>query len=161
MRPVALLLVMSACDAVFLDERADVDAAGTYTLTVTAGANGCMFENWRQGETSVLEVMVMQERRNVTATVGGVAGLIVQGVTGQNLFTGTVDEDTLSLGIVGTQVHTMLDCMMTIDYELSATLDGDVLVGELRSRAIPLAQTAACAPRVGCTSLQSLLGMRP
>jgi len=160
MRLVALLVLAAGCDAVFLDRRDNVDVVGDYSLTVTNRENGCMFENWQEDQTNVLEVAILQETNNVTATVGGTIGLLVEAIAGSKVFTGTVDEDTLELGLVGTQVHDSKDCMLTIDYAIRATLDGDLLSGELRSHARPLEMTAACEVRVGCTSLQIFYGQR-
>ncbi|MBE7448827.1 MAG: hypothetical protein HS111_08030 [Kofleriaceae bacterium] len=139
-----------------------VDAAGTYTISLTNRENGCNNPNWTVGEmTSGIGVVVTQNGVAVTADVQpGAARLALDLALGSHLFTGVVDGDRLDLLITGTPMYSQGTCDYTIDAQIDARLDGDVLSGDVFYRARTDGATD-CGTLTGCASRQELLGNRP
>ncbi len=148
-------LVIAGCDS----EPADV--AGQYTISVTNGDNGCNFENWTVGEQSTgIPVNITQEEASVTAEVQGLTGILLDFLLGTNVYTGSVDGNSLELSIYGTNSASQGDCTYTVNSFLDAEVDGDVLTGEIRYQAATV-DNPACAELAGCASIQNFNGTRP
>jgi hypothetical protein len=154
-----LLLVVLAAVACGSDEPADV--AGNYTLALTNGDNSCGFDGWTAGAiTTNVPLTITQADAQVTATVGGVAGAYVELVLGARVFTGEVDGAHLDLVLYGSRSATEGNCTFTINAEVEADLDGDLLEGEIRYRPATNGNPD-CAPLDGCANVQAFNGTRP
>jgi hypothetical protein len=97
-------LVLAACGG---DE--PVDAAGTYTLSLTNRENGCMNSNWTVGETATgIGVVIIQNDAAITADVQpGAARLALDLALGSHIFTGSVNGADIDLRITGTNSFSM------------------------------------------------------
>jgi hypothetical protein len=138
-----------------------VDAEGTYTISVTNRDNGCNFTNWMVGDSAAnISVVVNQEGESANADVMGLTRIYLDAVLGSHVFNGTVDGNELSLNIVGTQSTMQGNCTLTVDAELNATLEGDVLTGRINYRWHGNGNSD-CAPYDGCLSYQDMNGTRP
>lgn len=149
-------LALAACGG---DDPADV--VGDYTLQITNGDNGCAFDGWNEGAvTSDVPLTITQDGAAATATLEGVVGGYVELVLGARVFTGEVDGARLALTLFGTRSATEGNCTYTINAEVDATLDGDLLEGEIRY--VPATNgNPDCAPLEGCANVQLFNGTRP
>ena len=138
-----------------------VNAEGTYTISVTNRDNGCNFNNWTVGDSAAgIQVVVNQEGTAVNADVMGATRVYLDLILGSHVYNGTVDGSDLNLDIVGTRSAAMGNCTLTIDSQLLATLNGDVLTGRLNYHYHGNGNSD-CAPYDGCTSFQEMNGTRP
>ena len=150
-----LLLLLAACGS------DPVNAEGTYTLNVTNRTNGCQFQNWMEGDTAMgIQAVINQEGSSANADVMGGTRVWLDLVFGAHIFNGVVDGNELDLDLVGTRSTTMGNCTLTVDAQLLATLEGDVLTGRLNYRWHGNGNTD-CAPYDGCLSYQDMNGARP
>jgi hypothetical protein len=154
--PAILAVGLAACGG---DD--PVDAAGTYTVSLTQREDGCNY-GWTGQSTAGVEVVITQNGAAVSADVQPAVGarFVLDGILGGHVFTGSVDGTHLDLLIEGTPSTSMGTCDYTIDAQIDATLDGDVLSGNIYYRD----QTdgaSDCGALTGCTSRQELLGNRP
>lgn len=151
-----LVLGIGACGG---DDPADV--AGDYTLQITNEANGCGFDGWTEGEVAAdVPLTVTQDGAAVTATIEGLAGGYVELVLGARTFTGEVDGARLELTLFGTRSATEGNCTYTINAEVDATIDGDLLEGEIRY--VPATNgNPDCAALDACANVQRFNGTRP
>ena len=147
--------VVSACGS------DPVDAAGNYSLAVTSRENGCGFDNWTEGESATnIGLVITQDGEAITGTVTGLTGSFLTLVLGDNVFRGSVDGDELTMTIYGTRSGTEGNCTYTLNATATATLDGDVLAGDIRYTAATNGNPD-CAALEGCTSRQQFNGTRP
>lgn len=138
-----------------------VNADGQYTINVTNRDNGCNFQNWTVGDSSTnIGVAVNSEGTSANADVMGATRAVLDFLLGSHVFNGTVDGNDLDLKILGTKSFNMGNCTLTIDSELLATLNGDVLTGRINYHYHGNGNTD-CAPYDGCTSYQDMNGTRP
>lgn len=138
-----------------------VDAEGTYTISVTNRENGCNFPNWTVGESAAgIQVVINQQDTNVNADVMGVTRIYLDAILGSHVFEGIVDGNDLDMIILGNQSTTMGNCTLTLDAQLLATLNGDVLTGRINYH-YHGNNNPDCAPYDGCTSYQEMNGTRP
>ena len=134
--------------------------AGDYTVAVTNGANECMLSMWNEGDTSRgIELVVSQSGSSVNADVRGLTGAFLDLWLGSSVFAGSVDGDDLDLLLIGTTEQNAPGCTYTIDAELDATLNGDVLVGAITYRPNPIEGT--CGILEMCSNVQQFNGTRP
>jgi hypothetical protein len=153
---IALTLAFGACGS-----GSDVDVAGEYTIALTNRDNGCELENYTEGEqASNIPVSITQEGSNVTATVGGGGGLVLDLALGSRVFTGEVDGDDVFLELFGTRGQQQGNCSFTFNSAIDATLDGDVLTGTIDYRAATN-DNPDCAALEGCRTFQEFNGTRP
>jgi hypothetical protein len=151
----AVLVIVAACSG------DDADVAGNYTLALTNRDNGCMFENWSEGDTaSGIPVVVVQDGSAVTATVGGPAGIVLDLVFGSRVYTGAVDGRDLVLTLFGMPLQQMGSCSYTFNSEIDATISGDTLTGRIEYRAATN-NHPDCTAIAGCVSFQDFNGTRP
>jgi hypothetical protein len=150
-------LALAACGG---DE--PVDAAGSYTISLTNRENGCMNGNWTMGETAMgIGVVITQNDAAVTADVqAGAARLALDVALGSHIFTGSVDGADIDLRITGTNSFSMGTCDYTVDADIDATLEGDVLSGNIYYRN-QTDNSTDCGALTGCASRQEMLGNRP
>jgi hypothetical protein len=111
------------------------------------------------GEPATASVTVTQSGSDVTLTVNGLAQFFISGQFGTNVFTGSVDGDSVDLTVQGTMKKTVQACEYTFNGEIEATLDGDTLSGELRYRAATNGN-ADCGTRENCVSVQAFNATR-
>jgi hypothetical protein len=142
------------------DDPANV--AGSYTIAVTNGDNGCEFGNWNEGDTAQnIGLEMTQQGSSLDGEVTGfVATTYLDVVLGAHVFSGDVDGTSLELGIVGTTPFRKDNCDYTIDATLTATIDGDVLVGTIDYSA-KTDGSDDCGTLDACHSVQSFNGTRP
>jgi hypothetical protein len=138
-----------------------VDAAGTYTVSLTQREDGCNY-GWTGQSNAGVEVVITQNAAAVSADVQAAAGarFALDAILGNHVFTGSVDGTHLDLLITGTTSFSMGTCDYTIDAQIDATLDGDVLSGNIFYRD-KTDGASDCGALTGCTSRQELLGNRP
>lgn len=137
----------------------DVSAAGDYTLTVTDGANGCNLPNWTTGATSTATVTLTQSDNNVTAVVGGVAGLALDLGLGGHSFTGKISGGDLDLHLFGTRSNTSGNCTYTVNAEIRAVVSGNMLTGQIDYKSATNGNPD-CSAIDHCDSFQELSGPR-
>jgi hypothetical protein len=154
MRSLVLLLCVTACGT----DRANV--AGDYAISITNRDNGCNFGNWTAGASSAAAVTLTQTGGDVTASVTGLGAVVLEAVIGGHVYTGKVGGTELHLSLVGTRSNTMGGCTYTFNSQIDATVDGDVLDGQI----FYLAATngnADCGALTSCRSFQDFNGTRP
>jgi hypothetical protein len=150
---VALALV-SSCGG------SPADVAGSYTVNLTNGANGCGTDGWMEGSTTTaVPIEITQDGSSFTATVTGLAATYLDVAVGAHVFTGPVSGSHLDGTLRGTG-RSMGSCAYTLNVDLDADLDGDVLVGELRWYA-DTNSSPDCGMYATCSNLQSFNGTRP
>jgi hypothetical protein len=155
----ACILLLGACGG----DPADV--AGDYAVSLTNRENACSFQNWTEGETSTgIPVVITQgvdaEADTATAVVGGAAGLYLDVVLGSRTDTGDVDGSNLHLTLFGTNSFNQNQCTYTVNSEIDASLDGDVLTGNILYHA-STNSSPDCGTLEGCESRQEFNGTRP
>lgn len=138
-----------------------VDVEGIYTVNLTNRENGCNFDNWVEGETtSGILVEVTQSGDHAAAVVGGATGIWLSAVLGSQQFTGSVNGDAVALTLYGTKSATVAGCTWTINANLTATLTGDLLEGDIRYT--PSTNGSPdCMAIEGCITRQEWNGVRP
>lgn len=154
MKRLGLALVLAACGG------DDVNVAGSYTMQVTNGENGCMFASWTVGAQGQAPVTITQEGSQVTATVMGFAAISLGVAVGSNVFTGTIDGDELDLAIIGDVALSQGSCAYTINAEIHATARGDSMSGRIEYRAATN-NSSECGALTGCLTVQNFAGSRP
>jgi hypothetical protein len=140
---------------------APVNAAGSYSVSLTNKDNGCNIANWTVGQMATnIPITITQQDANVTAVVGGLAGAALTLGVGSATFTGTVSGPNLKLQLFGTRANTMNGCTYTLNASINATLGGDLLEGS-----IDYTPATNGSPNCGtlsmCTSTQDFNGTRP
>jgi hypothetical protein len=152
----ALLLLAAGCSS----DPANV--AGEYTLAVTNGDNGCNVPLFTPGDTaSGIGMTMTQNGSSITADISGNAtAVVLDAVLAKHTFSGTVDGNDLDLKIVGEQHFSKGNCTWTADAEATATIDGDVLEGQIDYTA-RTNEGSDCGDLVGCHTLQAFTGTRP
>ena len=154
LRALPLLVLLLACSG----DPADV--AGTYTVAVTSGPNECMLPMWNEGDsTRGIDMLVSQSGTSASADIRGLTGTYLDFVLGSSVFSGDVDGEDLELLLIGTAEQTAPGCTYTIDAEVDATLDGDVLTGTITYRPNPVMGT--CGILESCRNVQQFNGTRP
>ncbi|MBC7974293.1 MAG: hypothetical protein H7138_04855 [Myxococcales bacterium] len=152
-----LLLLLPCLAACFND---DAFVAGDYAITVTNRTNGCNFGNWTPGDAAASSVTITQNRNDVSASVTGLGALALEVAIGGHVFTGKVAGGTLSLNLLGTRSYSTGNCTYTYNGEIRATLDGNLLEGQLEYRAATNGNPD-CAGITDCLSFQEFTGTRP
>jgi hypothetical protein len=155
-------LLLACCVAACGGSPANV--AGSYTVAITNGMNGCGFQNWTVGAQSTnIGVTVAQgdpDPSAATADVTGLTGSYLDAVLGSHTYTGSVDGNELRLKLYGTRSYTSGNCAYTINSSLAATLTGDALAGSIAYTSSTNG-SPDCATIQGCTSTQQFNGTRP
>jgi hypothetical protein len=137
------------------------NVAGNYSISITNRDNGCNLANWTVGEQSTgIPITITQQASDATATIMGLAGLAIGGLTGSNVYTGSVDGNELTLEVFGTRSQTSGNCTFTYNSTINGEIDGDTLQGEVDYRAATNGNPD-CAPFEGCRSFQQFNGTRP
>lgn len=137
------------------------DVAGTYTVAVTNGDNGCMFQEWTVGDSITgISVVITQDGSEATATVEGLIGAFLALALGSNEFSGDVDGSSLELTLLGTVPANQGNCTYTTNSTMTAELDGDVLQGQIAYE-FATNENPDCFALERCVTLQNFNGTRP
>ena len=137
------------------------NVAGSYTVAVTNGANGCSFDNYVEGDTAQgIPVTITQSGETATAVVEGITALGLTLLFGSNQFEGEVSGSSLYLQVFGSNSFSEGNCTFTYNGVIDAELSGDVLTGELRYQAATV-DNPDCASIEGCVTVQRFNGTRP
>lgn len=141
---------------------APADVAGSYSINVANGPNRCGTDGWDEdGTASAIPVEVTQDGDQVTLTVGGLVGPILNVVVGGNQFAGQVSGSRITAALVGDNTARRGDCVYTTTVDLDATVTGDVIQGELLWRPVTNGH-ADCGSLETCEgNKQSFNGTRP
>lgn len=136
------------------------DVAGAYTADLTTGANGCEFDKWTPGSVAMdVPVTFTQEGTSTTATVTGLAALVLDAVLGTNEFQGTVSGDSFTLTAFGSTQIKDGDCAFTIKATMTGSISAASIMGQ-----ITYSETTngnpACGYHATCSSAQSFAGVR-
>jgi hypothetical protein len=152
---VSLALALGACGG------SPADVAGSYTVSVTNGVNGCPFQNWTVGSTATnIPVTIAQDGSAATAMVEGGVGTVLMVGLGSRVFAGDVSGDSLDLELIGTATQTSGSCEFTYNAHLDGDIDGDVIIGTITYTAVS-ADLPDCEAVAGCESVQDFNGTRP
>ena len=140
---------------------ADADVAGNYTVALTNRDNGCNLQNWTVGQsTTGIPVTIAQDSSAVTANVQAGAGLVLDAVLGDHVYTGDVDGNDIFLELHGTRAQQQGSCAFFFNSDIDASLSGDTLTGKIEYKAATNG-AAECAALEGCVSFQDFNGTRP
>ena len=152
----SFLIIAAACGG-----DSDANVAGDFTIALTNRDNGCELENWVVGNQATnIPVVITQSGADVTATVNGAAGVVLDLALGARVYTGTVDGNDLLLELFGTRGQQRGNCSFTFNSNIDASISGDTLTGRIDYRAATNANPD-CAPLEGCVSFQEFNGTRP
>ena len=152
----SILVVAAACGG-----DSDTNVEGEYTIALTNRDNGCELMNWVVGNQATnIPVVVVQAESEVTATVNGVAGGVLDLALGSRVYTGAVDGNDLLLELFGTRGQQRGNCSFTFNSNIDASISGDTLTGRIEYRAATNANPD-CAALEGCVSFQEFNGTRP
>lgn len=137
--------------------------AGTYTLAMTWGVNGCNLANWTVDQVTQGVPMTIAhdsvERARIVGRIEGSFGILLNLLFGSNTFQGTVTGDHLAMSMLGRE-ETQGACVATPNIAATATLMGDLLEGSLR---LTYATNGAadCGTKQGCSNIIYFNGTRP
>lgn len=137
------------------------DVAGDYTLSITNGANGCDLENWMEGDTTTaVPLVVTQDGENINGHLMGLAGGYFDVVVGTSRFAGKVDGEDVDMTLFGTRAYTLMGCTWTLNVDIDASIDGDLLQGTITYRAATN-NSPDCGELLTCRNVQMFNGTRP
>jgi hypothetical protein len=150
--PLALLAAVACSSG---NSAPPANVAGTYTLTVTDGQNGCNISNFTTGATSTgVMVQITQNGSSVSATVQGYSGLVLDFATG-NTLSGTISGSQATLSATGN--HTQNNCAYTTTATANMTFNGNQVQGSI-SYADSGNGSSDCGVLQACTSSQTFSG---
>jgi len=158
MRTILLgLLAVVACGSSSSGPPANV--AGTYTVSVTNGQNGCMVGTFTPGAmTAGVTVQVTQNGSQVSADVMGLAGVYLTAGVGSSTLVGSLSGSTASL--TATANHTTGMCAYTTTATASIAFNGDTMQGTI-TYADSGNGSSDCGVVQSCTNQQNFAGSRP
>lgn len=160
LRSAGLFLALPLGGALVASCAAPVDAAGTWSLNLTNGANVCMLDNWTPGEaTTGVPVTITQSGETLTADVTGAYAAALDIYYGTHRFTGTVAADSVTLRLVGRAGATGT-CAYTPVLELRSRVSGDTMSGTL-GWFFDTNSSADCGMYATCRNEQAMNGSRP
>jgi hypothetical protein len=138
------------------------DVAGSYTVDVTNGQNGCNMGGWTDGAMSTgIGVTVAQNGTQLTATVGGLVGAFLSAGLGTNTFTGPLVGESATMTATGTVQVAQGSCTFTTNATIQAAFSGDTMQGTVTYQRVPVSTSSGCAALQGCMSVQNFSGVRP
>lgn len=137
------------------------DFAGSFTLALTNGENGCAFASWTVGATaSAVPFTITQDDADLTGSVGGLAGPFLDLVLGGHVFGGQGSGSHATMTLYGTRSATEGSCGWTVNATVELDIDGDVVSGSI-DYAAATNGSPDCGARSGCVSTQEFNGTRP
>jgi hypothetical protein len=138
----------------------NADVVGDYTITLTNRDNGCNFGNWNAGANSSASITLTQSKSDVSAAVTGLGAVVLEVAIGGHTYAGTVSGNSIDLTLFGSRSNTTGNCTYTFNSEIHATINGDVLTGEI-DYVSATNGNPDCAAVANCRSLQDFNGTRP
>ncbi|MGB0679620.1 MAG: hypothetical protein ACPGUV_08170 [Polyangiales bacterium] len=137
------------------------DARGTYTLFVTSGSNDCRFADWTSSSTVTDVVLnLVQSGNDIEATVEGSFRREIDDFVGGFVFEGSIDGRRIEATLLGRRPYQLSSCLYSINVELSAELDEDLLGGEMLYRPATNGNPT-CGELSACVNRQRFTGARP
>ena len=137
------------------------DVAGTYSVAVTNGANGCAFPNWKENESSQnIPFKITQTGADVTGDVEGLTGAFVALWLGTRTYKGTASGASINMTAFGTNNQRDKGCSYTVNSTIDGSLTGNALQGTITYTA-KTNGSPDCGTREGCSTTQSFSGSRP
>lgn len=137
-----------------------VDASGNWSINLTNGANSCMLDNWRAGETtSGIPLVISQTGSAITADVGGVYGAALDLYFGRRQFAGSVSGNRIDARLVG-RPGSRGSCAFTPVLDLTGDISGDGIVGNV-IWSFDTNSSPDCGMYATCENVQAMNGARP
>ncbi|HTQ46576.1 MAG TPA: hypothetical protein VMI75_27675 [Polyangiaceae bacterium] len=135
------------------------NVAGTYTVSVTNGQNGCMVGTFTPGAmTAGVTVQVTQNGTQVSADVMGLAGVYLTAGVGSSTLVGQINGSTANL--TASANHTTGMCAYTTTATANMTFDGDTMQGTI-TYSDSGNGSSDCGVVEACTNTQNFAGSRP
>lgn len=160
LRTAGLALVLPAGGVCLAGCAGPVNAAGSWSLNLTNGANECMVMDWTPGQmTTGVPVSIVQSGSTVTADVTGAYGTVLDLYYGTHRFTGTVAADHIEMSLVG-RAGAMGTCAYTPVLTLDGTISGDTITGTV-AWSFDTNSSAECGAYATCANVQAMNGSRP
>ncbi|HEU4733084.1 MAG TPA: hypothetical protein VFT22_34560 [Kofleriaceae bacterium] len=153
MRTLALVTCLAACSS------DPSNVAGDFSVMVTNRDNGCNIANWTVGATNSATVTLTQRDNDVTANVTGLGAFALDLLLGGHAYTGKINDSDLALDLFGVRSFTTGNCTYTFNSEIRATINGDLLEGQLNYRTADN-DNPDCAGLKNCLSFQDFSGTR-
>jgi hypothetical protein len=151
----SLWLCVAACSS---DD--DTSVAGNYTVTLVNGNNGCDLPSFPGGaQSTVANVTLTQSHSDVTAVVGGGAGILLDILLGGHSYTGKVTGGDLDLHLFGTRSMNSGNCTYTLNAAIRAVVDGSDIKGQIDYTSATNGNPD-CSTIATCDSFQELFGTR-
>ena len=143
----------------------DAYVAGTYTVSVSWGKNGCTSlketDSWKEGSPPAsnipLDIMQADASNMISGKVGGIPAIFVGLLHGTTDYSGTVKGSVVDLNIYGKLARSLGACSYTWNGNVHGELNGDSLAGTIRY--FPAGNGSPECPR--CTAEQLFNGTRP
>ncbi len=139
---------------------APADVSGDYVVTVTSGSNACGLDGWTESDSAEVRMEIVQADADANATVTGLGGTVLNLWLGDNRFAGDVAGSSVQMTLIGTRSHSNGDCDFTINAELDATVDEQIIEGMIRYRPVTDGATS-CGTLADCENTQTFVGTRP
>jgi hypothetical protein len=152
-----LLVALTGCSS---DDAFTVDVGGTYTVAITNEANGCHFDNWKEGnETTGIELVLSQQGSSVHGTLGGLTGAFFTLAFGSAEFDGSIHNSSFSLDNYGSRASTSGNCVYTYNASVMGSQNGDSISGTITYASKTNGNPDCDA--VECSASQKFSGARP
>jgi hypothetical protein len=153
------LFLASACLAAC---SSPANVAGSYTLIVKNGQNGCGFKEWTlDNSTTDVTFTLSQSGEDITGVVGGVIGDYLKTfVLGSNSFSGKVDGNQINLMLYGQNSYSTGTCTYTVNAKATGTINGEFISGNI-DYTTKTNDSPDCAAVKSCRSTQLFNGTRP
>jgi hypothetical protein len=136
------------------------DFSGSYTVSLTNGANGCNYANWQVGHAvQSIPFDITQSGADVTGEVKGLAN-VTFAILGIGALKGTASGTSASLSNVGTTSLKQGACAYFVRATADVTLSGNTINGTVTYRD-ETNKHPDCGTLETCTSMQSVAGSRP
>ena len=136
------------------------DVSGAFLVSLTNRENGCGLGNWTVGAQSQgVPVNITQSGATASADVGGLARVALELLLGAHVYQGEVQDNDITLKIIGSRVGQQGTCAYTLNSQIDATLAGDALAGTIKYTAATNGN-ADCGSLTGCISNQDFNGTR-
>lgn len=135
--------------------------AGSYTMAVTNGENGCQFDNWTVGSVAQnIPMTITQSGDQLTAKIEGLPSVLLLAVLGSATFNGNAGGSSFDLSIAGSLPGRQNNCDFKANARAQGTLSADYLSGTI-SYTLKTDGSTDCGALSTCRSLQSFNGTRP
>ena len=159
---IALAAVLVSCDS---EGTVVPNVEGTYTLNLKVTKLDCaMLPDAALGDESTGVTVVLTQdpsnREQVTATVQGLAGVLLTLGLGGSTFVGTVDRNALDLVLEGNAKLSADACAYSQVARLRGTLEGDFLSGTI-AYSYATNHASDCGIKETCSDEQTVTGSRP